>query len=56
VVAAAFGQRRKTLRNALAAIASESQLRDADIDPSARGETLSVKDFSRLTDQLAKQE
>ena len=56
VVAAAFGQRRKTLRNALAAIASESQLRDADIDPSARGETLSVRDFSRLTDQLAKQE
>jgi len=56
LVGAAFGQRRKTLRNALAAIASESQLRDADIDPSARGETLSVKDFSRLTDQLAKQE
>jgi len=53
VVAAAFGQRRKTLRNALAAMASESQLRDADIDPSARGETLSVDDFARLTDRLA---
>ena len=53
VVAAAFGQRRKTLRNALASVASESQLRDADIDPSARGETLSVEDFVRLANSLA---
>jgi 16S rRNA (adenine1518-N6/adenine1519-N6)-dimethyltransferase len=54
VVAAAFGQRRKTLRNALGAIASESQLRDASIDPSARGETLSVDDFARLANRLAR--
>jgi 16S rRNA (adenine1518-N6/adenine1519-N6)-dimethyltransferase len=53
VVAAAFGQRRKTLRNALAGIADEAQLRAADIDPSVRGETLSVEDFVRLANALA---
>jgi 16S rRNA (adenine1518-N6/adenine1519-N6)-dimethyltransferase len=53
VVAAAFGQRRKTLRNALAAIADAHALGDADIDPSARGETLSVADFVRLANALA---
>jgi 16S rRNA (adenine1518-N6/adenine1519-N6)-dimethyltransferase len=54
VVAAAFGQRRKTLRNAVAAVASEAQLRDAGIDPSARGETLAVEDFVRLANHLAR--
>lgn len=53
VVAAAFGQRRKTLRNALAAIAGEEALRDAGIDPGARGETLAVGDFVRLANRLA---
>ena len=48
IVAAAFGQRRKTLRNALAGLADERTLRAAAIDPSARGETLSVADFVRL--------
>ena len=53
IVAAAFGQRRKTLRNALATIADAPALRDANIDPSARGETLSVADFVRLANALA---
>src|SRR5690349_16484859 len=53
IVAAAFGQRRKTLRNALAGVASEAQMRDTDIDPSARGETLAVADFVRLANALA---
>src|SRR5262249_4245457 len=48
IVAAAFGQRRKTLRNALKTLASEDQLQRAGILPSARGETLSVSDFVRL--------
>ena len=52
VVAAAFGQRRKTLRNALAAFVDEAALRDAGIDPGARGETLSVADFVRLANGL----
>lgn len=53
VVAAAFGQRRKTLRNALAAFTDEAALRNAGIDPGARGETLSVADFVRLANRLA---
>jgi 16S rRNA (adenine1518-N6/adenine1519-N6)-dimethyltransferase len=52
IVAAAFGQRRKTLRNALAAFVDEKALRGAGVDPSARGETLSVADFVRLANSL----
>jgi len=53
VVAAAFGQRRKTMRNALAGVTDETALRDANVDPAARGETLSVEDFVRLANRLA---
>ena len=53
IVAAAFGQRRKTMRNALFAIAGEPALRAAGIDPGARGETLAVADFVRLANALA---
>ena len=53
VIDAAFAQRRKTLRAALAgwagsAPAAEERLRAAGIDPQARGEVLSVEDFARL--------
>ena len=52
-VDAAFAQRRKTLRAALAGWAgspdaAEQRLRAAGIDPTARGEVLSVEDFARL--------
>jgi 16S rRNA (adenine1518-N6/adenine1519-N6)-dimethyltransferase len=52
-VDAAFAQRRKTLRAALAGwagspAAAEERLRQAGIDPGARGEVLSVADFARL--------
>jgi 16S rRNA (adenine1518-N6/adenine1519-N6)-dimethyltransferase len=52
---AAFGQRRKTLRAALAgwagsAAAAEAALRSAGVDPSARGETLAVTDFARIAE------
>ena len=53
IVAAAFSQRRKTLRNALATIAGEEQLRAVNIDPSARGETLSVTDYVRFANYIA---
>lgn len=53
IVAAAFGQRRKTLRNALSALCDEAAVRGADIDPMARGETLAVADFARLANRLA---
>ena len=53
IVAAAFGQRRKTLRNALSALCEEPALENAGIDPAARGETLAVADFVRLANALA---
>jgi 16S rRNA (adenine1518-N6/adenine1519-N6)-dimethyltransferase len=53
IVAAAFGQRRKTLRNALSGLVDESALRAVEIDPGARGETLSVEEFVRLTNGAA---
>ena len=52
VVAAAFMQRRKTLRNALSALADASAFDASGIDPQARGETLSVDDFVRLADAI----
>ncbi|MDT4928001.1 MAG: rRNA (adenine1518-N6/adenine1519-N6)-dimethyltransferase [Pseudonocardiales bacterium] len=56
VIDAAFAQRRKTLRAALAgwagsAAAAEDALRAAGIDPSARGETLDVTAFARLAEK-----
>jgi len=53
IVAAAFGQRRKTMRNALKTLASEAELERVGIAPGARGETLSVADFVRLANALA---
>lgn len=57
VIDAAFAQRRKTLRAALAKYAgspdqAEQALRDAGIDPKARGEELSVEQFARLAESL----
>jgi 16S rRNA (adenine1518-N6/adenine1519-N6)-dimethyltransferase len=54
VVAAAFGQRRKTLRNALKSLATEAVLEREGILPGARGETLAVSDFVRLANALAR--
>jgi 16S rRNA (adenine1518-N6/adenine1519-N6)-dimethyltransferase len=53
VVAAAFSQRRKTLRNALRALLTESQIQAASVDPGARAETLSPAAFAELAAQLA---
>jgi 16S rRNA (adenine1518-N6/adenine1519-N6)-dimethyltransferase len=53
LVAAAFGQRRKTLRNALQQWATPADLERACVDPGARGETLAVIDFVRLANTLA---
>jgi 16S rRNA (adenine1518-N6/adenine1519-N6)-dimethyltransferase len=48
IVTLAFGQRRKTLRNALGGLVGEAQLHAAGIDPALRGEALAVADFMRL--------
>ncbi len=57
-VDAAFAQRRKTLRAALAGLAgspdtAERALRAAGIDPRTRGEQLGVGQFAQLADALA---
>jgi 16S rRNA (adenine1518-N6/adenine1519-N6)-dimethyltransferase len=55
---AAFAQRRKTLRAALAgwagsAAAAEDALRAAGVDPQARGERLGISDFARIAEAAA---
>ena len=52
VVRAAFGQRRKTLRAALAKIARAADIERAGIDPGRRGETLSLAEFANLANLL----
>jgi len=51
IVRAAFGQRRKTLRNALQSVCDAAQLERAGIDPRLRAEQLAVADFVRLANQ-----
>jgi len=53
VVAAAFSQRRKTLRNALSTVCDVDALRAADIDPGLRAEQVPVASFIRLANQLS---
>lgn len=53
VVRRAFGQRRKTLRNALAGLVDEAAIRAAGCDPGARAETLPAEAFARLAGGLA---
>jgi 16S rRNA (adenine1518-N6/adenine1519-N6)-dimethyltransferase len=48
VTASAFGQRRKMLRSSLAALGGEALLEKADVDPSVRAETLSVRQYLEL--------
>jgi 16S rRNA (adenine1518-N6/adenine1519-N6)-dimethyltransferase len=52
VVTAAFGRRRKTLRNALAGVLDAEAIRAAGIDPGARAETLGVDDFAALAERV----
>ncbi len=52
LVARAFGQRRKTLRNALRGVVNEEAIRDCGVDPGARAETLPLEAFARLSRTL----
>jgi len=57
VVDAAFNQRRKMLRSALAglagsAAAASAAIEAAGLDPQSRGEVLTVTDFARIAEQL----
>lgn len=50
LVALAFGQRRKTLRNTLKGMVDAATFTALGIDPNRRGETLSVAEFAALAD------
>jgi 16S rRNA (adenine1518-N6/adenine1519-N6)-dimethyltransferase len=52
IVKAAFGQRRKTLANALGDIASADRIAAAGIDPRARAETLAPAAFVALAERV----
>ncbi|MCV3738436.1 16S rRNA (adenine(1518)-N(6)/adenine(1519)-N(6))-dimethyltransferase RsmA [Rhizobium sp. TRM96647] len=52
VTQAAFGQRRKMLRQSLKALGGEALLAKAAIDPQRRAETLSVEEFVTLANSL----
>jgi len=59
VVDAAFAQRRKMLRSALAPLAgslaaADLALRAAAVDPRSRGEQLSIADFARVAEAMAR--
>jgi len=52
IVKAAFGQRRKTLANALGDLASADAIRAAGIDPRTRAEQLEPAAFVRLAETI----
>ena len=53
IVRDAFGQRRKTLRNALSNVCDASALEAAGVAPTARAEQIEVADFVRLANALS---
>ena len=48
VVLKAFSQRRKVLRNCVAGMFTEDELRSVGIDPQARAETVAVEQYVAL--------
>ena len=52
VTQAAFGQRRKMLRQSLKSLGGEALLAKAGIDPTRRAETLSIAEFCTLAENL----
>jgi 16S rRNA (adenine1518-N6/adenine1519-N6)-dimethyltransferase len=55
LVALAFAQRRKTLRNNLKGVISAEALESLGINPSTRAEALEVRDFVRMTNYWLEQ-
>lgn len=53
VVRDAFGQRRKTLRNALSQVCSGADIEEAGLRPDARAEQIAVAEFKHLANHLA---
>lgn len=54
IVRAAFGQRRKTIGNALKSILDRAAISASGVDPGARAENLAVDDFARLSRNLGR--
>lgn len=54
VVTAAFGQRRKTLRNTLKGLLDDDGFKDLNIDSQHRAENLSVADFVKISNYLSR--
>lgn len=52
VCAAAFNQRRKTIRNSLKEFISEADIENLQLNPGARAETLSLQDFALIADTI----
>ena len=52
LVATAFSQRRKTIRNALRQVADEAELKSVGIDPGLRPEAVSITEYVRLANTL----
>ena len=54
LVATAFSQRRKTLRNALKTMVSDAELRSLGIDPGDRPESIPVSDYVALANYVSR--
>lgn len=54
ICAAAFSQRRKTLRNSLQALFTGEQLKALAIDPTERAESITLEQYCRLANSLKK--
>ena len=52
LVATAFSQRRKTVRNALRTVADEALLESVGIDPGLRPEAIAISEYVRLANAL----
>lgn len=52
IVAAAFGQRRKTLRNTLRSFIDEAEFEQLGINPQLRAENLSVAEFAKIAEYV----
>ena len=56
LVATAFSQRRKTLRNALKSMVAEPELRSLGIDPGDRPESIPVSDYVALANYVSRRD
>ena len=52
VVRAAFGQRRKTLKNTLKGVLDDHELNGLEIEPGRRAETLSLEEFGKMAEWI----